>query len=763
MSSRALRRLQKEQLSIVEKNSSDDESDGYEPPSKAQNLFDLLNEDGNSDEEEQEESQDESTTVNSKDQHLTKTSTQATHKSTPSPPTSNSNKSKKNKKNKKKQQKKAAKMANTNVSELSLQELDDMLDNLKTTDNSGSTTGTSCATKNTNESNDPETTLTHTSRQLLTVNYKYLDSEAEMKRMFGSRVVNREARPSGRLLKKTKLATPKLDWPSFQKQGLTMEHLDSGVSHYAFKHQETYQDTQLNYLNVIAQHDPNGLVMLTHQHPYHVDSLLQLSEIAKQQGDWTVAGDCIDRALYASERAFHPHFNLGSGNVRLPYQRSENRSFFIAVVRHIQFLTRRGCWRTAFEFNKLLLSLSPFSDPTGALLSLDYYALSARDYRYVLNFGKDWKPDGETYPKDMLILPNFAFSTAYAKFKHHQQGHTDDDNDDIDDDDVDGSIMLCNAIARFPGFVPGLLEALDESDSTINQQLSFFTKTTTDDHLSLLLALYIDRIHELWKEPEVLSWLKANTYKVLKDSTFHNKALVGIPHTKGQDSSLPLNLCRHVLLLERRELLSMLPRSVTNATSFANDPLPPSDSTTGYDIEERIRNTNQRNGSNVQNGFLTALQNLMRFEQLDPGERQRIRQAINDMTGGDRIPGAFPGLYDGDGDDDDNEVTVAATADVDDDTGEGEVTSSTDHLESVDRQEWQRIIDMYGGSGDAQDDRRTREILGFIGDSEQQDGDDGDMTDDGEDYLDDEDLELQRTLMESAQQHHDQMSRRDQE
>lgn len=99
-----------------------------------------------------------------------------------------------------------------------------------------------------------------------------------------------------RLLKKTKLATPKVDWPSFQKQGLSMEHLDSGssaYSTYSFKHQEVYQDTQLDYLNVIAQHDPNGLVMLTHQRPYHVDSLLQLSEIAKQQGDWTVAGDCI--------------------------------------------------------------------------------------------------------------------------------------------------------------------------------------------------------------------------------------------------------------------------------------------------------------------------------------------------------------------------------------------------------------------------------------------------------------------------------------
>lgn len=37
-------------------------------------------------------------------------------------------------------------------------------------------------------------------RSLLSVEYKYLDAEAEMKRMFGSRVVNSESRvhPSGR-------------------------------------------------------------------------------------------------------------------------------------------------------------------------------------------------------------------------------------------------------------------------------------------------------------------------------------------------------------------------------------------------------------------------------------------------------------------------------------------------------------------------------------------------------------------------------------
>ena len=119
--------------------------------------------------------------------------------------------------------------------------------------------------------------------------------------------------------------------------------------------------------------------------------------------------------MYACERALHPQFSLG--NSRLSYQRSENRSFFLAIFRHIQFLTRRGCWKTAFEFNKLLFSLDPESDPLGSLLSLDYHALSSRDYDYLIRLASDWKTAGVQYPVDLMNLPNMAFSSAYAQFK----------------------------------------------------------------------------------------------------------------------------------------------------------------------------------------------------------------------------------------------------------------------------------------------------------------------------------------------------------
>ncbi|CAO3614143.1 unnamed protein product [Cunninghamella echinulata] len=457
----------------------------------------------------------------------------------------------------------------------------------------------------------------------------------------------------------------------YQKQGLSMESLDTvhNTTSYSFKHQGAYQDTQAMYLQAISNHDPNSLVILHHQHPYHVDILLQLSDIATQQGDRSAAGDFIDRALYSSERAFHPHFTFGTGNVRLPYKRSENRSFFVAIVRNIQFLASRGCWRTAFEFNKLLFSLSPFEDPTGALLSLDYFALYAKEYQYVIDFGKNWKTDNQNYPTYVSSLPNFAFSTAYAKFKQHQleqsdnnKKNKDEDNDaTMNDEDKDGSIMLKKAISLFPGLIPRLLQALDVSDSIVDSHLDYFTKAKINDYLSLLFALYVDRTYELWKEPEVLEWLKKNVHEVLTNATYHGKAISKLSRQQ-KKHTIPLNVCRHILFLNKRELLSMLPSTLSLNSFHASDPLPPEDSEIGYDIEEHIQSTRQGFSQQQQGGLFAMLQNLLAGGPMNANMRARLNQVMGEMAPNmGTIPGTFPGLSD------DDEIVDAELFDADDD------------------------------------------------------------------------------------------------
>lgn len=64
---------------------------------------------------------------------------------------------------------------------------------------------------------------------------------------------------------------------------------------------------------------------LLNENPFHIDSMLQLSDICKMGEDLQMATELIERTLFAQEAAFHPLFNLAVGTSRLDYRRQENR------------------------------------------------------------------------------------------------------------------------------------------------------------------------------------------------------------------------------------------------------------------------------------------------------------------------------------------------------------------------------------------------------------------------------------------------------
>ena len=51
----------------------------------------------------------------------------------------------------------------------------------------------------------------------------------------------------------------------------------------------------------------------------------------------------------------------------------------------VNVLGKKGCVKAAFEYNKLLFSIN-IEDPMGALLCLDYTAISSNDFNFVPNF-----------------------------------------------------------------------------------------------------------------------------------------------------------------------------------------------------------------------------------------------------------------------------------------------------------------------------------------------------------------------------------------
>ncbi|XP_054426256.1 ribosome quality control complex subunit TCF25 [Pteronotus mesoamericanus] len=427
-------------------------------------------------------------------------------------------------------------------------------------------------------------------KHVLCVEHRHLNPDTELKRYFGARAVLGEQRPRQRQRvypKCTWLTTPKSTWPRYTKPGLSMRLLESrkGLSYFAFEHNEEYQQTQHKFLAAVESMEPNNIVVLLQTSPYHVDSLLQLSDACRFQDDQEMARDLVERALYSMECAFHPLFSLTSGTCRLDYRRPENRSFYLALYKHMSFLEKRGCPRTALEHCKLILSLEPDEDPLCMLLLVDHLALRARCYEYLIRLSQEW----ETL-RNLSQLPNFAFSVPLAHFLLSQQADLPDQ--ELSSAREKASLLVRQALTMFPGALMPLLEACSVRPDAAVAGHRFFgpnAEISQPPALSQLVRLYLGRSHFLWKEAATMSWLEGNVREVLRAVDAGDPA-VGECESRRKVlyQRAPRNIHRHVILSEIKEAVAALPPDVTTQPVMGFDPLPPVDTIYSYTRPERL-------------------------------------------------------------------------------------------------------------------------------------------------------------------------------
>ncbi|RIB04235.1 transcriptional repressor TCF25-domain-containing protein [Gigaspora rosea] len=581
MSSRAFKRAANKEDSLSLKHVNDDyeetiDDSDQERPKK--NLFDLLNE-GND---------DDNVDQNSENEKISEKPSSKDSSSTVSVLSSSS------KKKKKKKQKSVSTKIMTKdsdkktklgkkVEEMNDLELESLIREVseKFSDSSLKITDES-AVKNSSSSSAAPSNIS-----FLLVDTRLLDDDGEMRRMFSSGVVDREIRNRNyaRTVKKTALAKPRQNWPPITKSGLGMELLEEkdGIFYFTFTHSQQYQTIQISFIQCVATHDPNTIYALLRDNPYHIDSLLQMSDIYKMSGDLVMAQEFLERALYAFERNFHLKFNITRGTSRMSYKCYENRAFFLALFRHIQSLSRRGCWQTSFEFSKLLLSLDPINDPLCTLRFIDYIGLKARQYSYVLSMANEWNYH------DLQNWPNFAYSSALAKFQLELQNDSKNPIHDV------STAMLERAILCFPSMVLLLAEKCDiQLDSDVAED-QFLQDTPTSDYLDLLIDLYVDQASPLWAQPEVISWLQTASINVfLKQQIPSYKACLtdvefneALEHGKNIRKNLfngpvSLDLSRYIVVSENSKFISSLPE-IANREINLYDPLPPPDGISPYE------------------------------------------------------------------------------------------------------------------------------------------------------------------------------------
>ncbi|KAI0792906.1 transcriptional repressor TCF25-domain-containing protein [Abortiporus biennis] len=452
---------------------------------------------------------------------------------------------------------------------------------------------------------------------LLSVSLQHLDSEAEMKRFFGAKVVSAskasDSSSSGsqnrhrKIDAKSNLTRPQNTWwPANLRQGLSIRSLtkeeleDRNIRHewdedipeeriWTVEFSNKYRGATKRFIQMVMSGDPEGFYEMLRVFPYHADTLLQLSEVYYHREEHSTAADFIDRALFTYEKAFTGAFSFTTGYNRLDFDRVENRPFFLAVHRNVSDLQRRGCVRTAFEFAKLLYSLDPSTDPHGALLHLDFLAIKTGMTQWLLDIWKIHGEMGESLSGKFSVraLPGWAYARALAMFiieetkaeKNHEASTS----------------ALKEAIRAFPSVIPVLANKLDAPVSAEILSHSAFRlhidarniSKESDAILHLLSHLYVQRSHSLWKPKIRLAWFTETVNSLIP---FHKP--ISLPSNElfnelFSSSTRRFSIYRHVLVLETtcRPLFSFLPSAVTQMKQLACDPLPPPSSVSEYNSE----------------------------------------------------------------------------------------------------------------------------------------------------------------------------------
>ncbi|XP_013114197.1 ribosome quality control complex subunit TCF25 [Stomoxys calcitrans] len=481
-----------------------------------------------------------------------------------------------------------------------------------------------------------ETPRIEIDKSLLAVELKNLNPQNEMRRTFGKRVVKIENKRGRQklTLKSTYMVTAKESWPPVTKNIISMRpaqvpdnvttsssqlsHGGAKIQWFAFEHSQYYQSVQNLFLTALERTDSDFLINLIRRCPYHVDSLIQLSELCKMTEDFSLAAELIERAVLVLESSLHPSFSLTNGNCRLDYRRQENRSLFVVLFKHAQYLEARACCRTAFEISKLILSLNPDVDPLAMVLIIDYYAIRSKQQTWLVKFYDEYNT-----VRNLSQLPNMAYSYALALFL--MQG----ENENADK-------ALQYALLMFPGVLKPLLDELSVQTDKRVMGNSYFNSEVSGSQspaLHQLVSLYICRAKVIWRQNNILPWLERNVNVALDRIESKDEVIQEYSQKRAaRYVQPPRPILRHVILSDYKEKVPLAPFVAKEKEAIMMyDPLPPLDSVNFYERKSSSSSPTTANNRSVSMFFQSLLpsfnlQNATAANAANAGDQQQQQQ-----------------------------------------------------------------------------------------------------------------------------------------
>lgn len=288
------------------------------------------------------------------------------------------------------------------------------------------------------------------------------DASAELRRKIGKIDPHAETSPEDvfiqkKLLPKGKrrvnaVVKPHPNWPTISAAGLEIKveqiNDQANANTFVFVPTAAYLE-QFEAMSLLVDlGDIEALGLFIKKNPMMVDALLVFSDYIRMSSV-AQAGELVEIALHILEKTFLTvqcrTVNLTSGSVRMPYEAIENRRMHLALFRHLQYLTRKGCYMAAWEVGKLLWSLDPDVDPLGVSLIIDFVALQAEQYDWLVSM-KGALCEASTFSQLPWWIPGWQYSIALAAY--------------LKGDPVEAKIQLKEAICTNPQIIPMLSEHL---------------------------------------------------------------------------------------------------------------------------------------------------------------------------------------------------------------------------------------------------------------------------------------------------------------
>jgi len=335
-------------------------------------------------------------------------------------------------------------------------------------------------------------------------------------------------------------------------------HTTQKMKVYALEPTKRYKELQEAFENLRNTGDPDHLAEFARANPFHVDAMFSIAELLRLQGDYKQVNQLLENIIFMYEDSFGYEVNIFEhDDVMISYDANEySRTLFAALNRFMDVLGKKGCYKSAFEYNKVLIKLNPYHDPAGGLLSFDYNAISSQNYDTLLEFphrfGKQYYKSDEY---SVIYQPNFAYSCALAKFLKLVQdedlgisqyaGVTEEDfkqaiKTDIDPLAENANVMLMHAILLFPNVVKELAEANEYQKQTGALGGDKFSEWQKKSYKEIFahkfweqgkveyiypcmninnnediegvkkaIEIYIERSKILWKGMKIMLWVKA--------------------------------------------------------------------------------------------------------------------------------------------------------------------------------------------------------------------------------------------------------------